>query len=123
MNFHASAVVNKQAPKLNYEELKDEILGKEYELSLVFCGNALSHKLNKIYRDKDYPTNVLAFPISKTSGEIFINLYKLKGFSVPHLFIHGCLHLKGMQHGAKMERVEKQLLEHVTPTSRRNRYR
>jgi len=94
-----------------FKKIKDEILGKKYELSLVFCGNALSRKLNRIYRGKDKPTNVLSFPLSKNSGEIFINLSKIGEFSPAHLFIHGCLHLKGMRHGSKMEKVEKQLLK------------
>jgi len=95
------------------DKIKDYILGKEYELSLVFCKNALSRKLNRIYRGKDKPTNVLAFPLSKTSGEIFINSQHLDGFSPLHLFIHGCLHLKGMQHGRRMEEAEKKLLQYV----------
>ena len=90
--------------------MKDQILGKGYELSLVFCGKALSQKLNNSYRGKDYPTNVLSFPISKSAGEIFINLSKLGEFSVVELFIHGLFHLNGMQHGRKMEEAEKALL-------------
>lgn len=89
-------------------------MGEKYELSLVFCGPALSKRLNKTYRDKDHATNVLSFPISKTSGEIFIDLATLKGFSVKHLFIHGCLHLKGMEHGAKMEKLEQHFLNGKT---------
>ena len=84
-------------------------MGKKYELSLVFCGNALSRKLNRIYRGKDKTANVLSFPLSENSGEIFINLSTLNGFSVENLFIHGCLHLKGMRHSARMLRVENQL--------------
>jgi ssRNA-specific RNase YbeY (16S rRNA maturation enzyme) len=97
----------------------EHILGPSYELSLVFCGNALSRKLNASYRGKDYPTNVLSFPLSKSSGEIFINLSKLGPFSVPALFIHGCFHLKGMEHGRTMEKAEKATL-HVA--SRRRWY-
>ena len=85
-------------------------MGKGYELSLVFCGNSLSRKLNRVYRGKDRPTNVLSFPLSKNSGEIFINLSGLGAFGVLELFIHGLLHLKGMAHGRKMEQAEKKLL-------------
>ncbi len=120
MNFHASREGSKLPPKCDYEGLKDKILGQKYELSLVFCSNALSRKLNRTYRGKDYATNVLSFPVTKNAGEIFINLSTLKGFSVPHLFIHGCLHLKGMRHGAKMERAETKFLKYVTPNRSRN---
>jgi ssRNA-specific RNase YbeY (16S rRNA maturation enzyme) len=83
-------------PRVRFLEIKNAALGTSYELSLVFCGNALSRTLNRTYRGKDHATNVLAFPISKTSGEIFINLAHLKGFKVEFLFIHGLFHLKGM---------------------------
>jgi len=92
-------------------------LGKKFELSLVFIESRLSKKLNRIYRKKDRPTNILAFPLSKTSGEIFIDLKQSKkefedfglNFSdfIAFLFIHGLLHLKGMQHGGTMERAER----------------
>jgi ssRNA-specific RNase YbeY (16S rRNA maturation enzyme) len=96
MNSRSSA---KSAAKgiPNSEKIKEAILGKKYELSLVICGNALSHTLNLQYRGKDKPTNVLAFPLSKNSGEIFINRMHLDGFSLEELFIHALLHLKGME--------------------------
>lgn len=97
-------------PKADFASLSEEALGSGYELSLVFCGDALSKRLNSRYRGKDYPTNVLSFPLSKTSGEIFINLNKLGEFSVPQLFVHGLCHLKGMEHGRTMEKAEQALL-------------
>jgi probable rRNA maturation factor len=119
LQFSISNKTRRRLPPIKFEQIKDEILGQEYALSLVFCGDALSRRLNKTYRGKDYPTNVLSFPISHTSGEIFINLGRLKGFSVPELFIHGCFHLKGMDHGRTMEKAEQALL-HVA--SRRRWY-
>lgn len=107
-------------PAFSYDELAEKVLGKNYELSLVFVGNTVSRRLNKTLRGKDKPTNVLSFPLSKTSGEIFIDLAKAKqenkkfGMNfkkfVIYLFIHGLLHLKGMEHGDKMIKVENQLL-------------
>jgi rRNA maturation RNase YbeY len=94
-----------------FKALKRKVLGNSYTLSLVFCGDALSKRLNREYRGKDKPTNVLSFPITKKSGEIFINLRRTKPFGVIFLFIHGLLHLKGMQHGATMERAEQALLK------------
>lgn len=94
-----------------FRRIKNKILGKKYELSLVFAGNPLMKRLNRTYRGKDKTTNVLAFPLSETSGEIFINLSRAKPFGVKHLFIHGLLHLKGMEHSDIMEKAEKQLLK------------
>ncbi len=106
-------------PRLPFVEMKKVILGESYELSLVFAGDALTRKLNRIYRQKDKPANVLSFPISKQKGEIFINLKRAKKEAqlfedsyqsfVGFLFIHGALHLKGMDHGGRMERAEKKL--------------
>jgi len=67
-------------------------------------------RLNRTYRGQDKSTNVLAFPISKNLGEIFINPSRAKPFGVKFLFVHALLHLKGMRHGAKMEKLEKQIL-------------
>lgn len=101
---------NSRADAKNFEQIKNKVLGSNYELSLVFASDALTWRLNRIYRGIDKPTNVLAFPLSKTSGEIFINRSRAKPFSVKYLFIHGLLHLKGMRHGDTMERAEKKLL-------------
>ncbi len=104
-------------PSVPFAVIKDAILGKKYELSLVFCGNKKSKELNKIYRNKDYTPNVLSFPLDKNSGEIFINPHVAKKEAVKFdknykdfvgfLFIHGCLHLKGMEHGSRMEKAEE----------------
>lgn len=104
-------------PSLPFEQYKNAILGKKYQLSIVFAGSTLSQKLNKQYRDKDYPTNVLSFPLSKDEGEIIINLQKArseaKNFDleyipfVGYLLIHGMLHLKGLDHGSTMDNEEE----------------
>lgn len=72
---------------------------------------------------------MLSFPLSKKSGEIFIDLVTANkeakefgmslGEFVKYLFIHACLHLKGMEHGDTMEQAEKKLLN---GTSNRSRY-
>ena len=115
--------------KKEFSRLKNTVLGRQYELSLVFIDQKRSRELNKTYRKKNKPTNVLSFPLSKKSGEIFIDLVTSKseakkfGMSftqfVKYLFIHGILHLKGMRHGATMENAEKKLLN---GTSNRSRY-
>jgi probable rRNA maturation factor len=116
-SFSIQNTTKGKLPSLPFLELKESILGKNYTLSCVFVGDALSKKLNRTYRGKNKPTNVLSFPLSKTEGEIFLNLKlakkeapkfeeKYKNF-VGFLFIHGLLHLKGLDHGSRMERAEK----------------
>ena len=56
-------------------------------------------------------SNVLAFPLSKKSGEILICKEATAPYTVAYLFIHGCLHLRGMRHGATMERIERHYLK------------
>lgn len=121
-NLSIKNLTSGRHPRLPFSNIKNAVLGKSYELSVVFCGNALSYKLNKIYREKNKPTNVLSFSISKNEGEIFINLplikkecellktenFKLK---ILHLLIHGMLHLKGMRHGAKMDKQEARFIK------------
>lgn len=115
-NFQILNMTKGTLPRVSFAEIKNSILGEKYELSLVFCGNRKSRELNRTYRDKDYPTNVLSFPLDKKSGEIFINPHIAKKESIKFdksytnfvgfLFIHGLLHLKGMEHGSTMEKAE-----------------
>jgi probable rRNA maturation factor len=109
-------------PALPYKLIKEAVLGKKYSLSVVFVGHRTSRRLNLTYRNKDKPTNVLSFPLSEDSGEIYLDLAKakteLKLFEtnfkkhVAHLFIHGLLHLKGLDHGSTMENKELQYMKH-----------
>ena len=101
---------------LPFEKIKNKILGNKYELDLVFVNEKKIHALNKTYRKVDSPTDILSFPIDKNSGEIFIcekiAQKKAKDFErefenfIAFIFIHGCVHLLGLDHGKKMETVE-----------------
>lgn len=108
-------------PSLPFVQIKEEVLGAKYELSLVFVGDNVSKKLNFSYRGKNKPTNVLSFPLSEKEGEIFINLRQAKteavDWNMPFknfvslLFIHGLFHLKGFEHGDEMDDLEKKTRE------------
>ncbi len=99
------------------KDIKKDILGKDYELSIAFVSAAKSKELNKKYRSKNKPTNVLSFGYSKNSGELVLCKEVIKKeiekfgrtFDELLLFlvIHGMLHLKGMQHGSIMGKAEK----------------
>ena len=101
----------------NFELIKKTILGSKYELSLVFIAPKKIQSLNKIYRKINKPTDILSFPLSKTTGEIFICKSEAKKEMVKfgrtfenfltYLFIHGLVHLKGHDHGPKMEKIEE----------------
>ncbi len=109
------------SPRVPFEHIAREILGKEYSLSLVICADRLSRRMNRVYRKKTYAPNVLSFPISKTEGEIFLNIRKAereaKQFDMPvlkriaHLFVHGCFHLKGYDHSDTMDALEIRVLK------------
>ena len=98
-------------PRLPFRHAKEMILGKNYELSLVFIGNQLAKKLNQNYRNKNSSADVLSFALDKHAGEIFINLAKAKtDAKLSLLLIHALLHLKGLRHSSKMESEESKFL-------------
>lgn len=99
------------------ENLKNDILGKEYSLSIAYVSKNKSRELNKKYRKKDRATNVLSFSLRKNMGELVLcmdvikkeakDLGKNKDKWLGFLVIHGMLHLKGLDHGKKMEKLEE----------------
>ncbi len=119
-NFSLSSTIKRPYPRHNYQDIKEAVLGKKYELSLVFVGLKRARQINLSTRKKDYSPNVLSFPLSEASGEIYlcpeISYPKAKdyGFTkdgyIAFLFIHGLLHLQGHDHGPKMETLEKKFV-------------
>lgn len=107
-------------PRVPFESLAREILGQRYDLSLVICGDTLARRINIESRKKTYKPNVLSFPLDTHEGEIFLNVRKAErearvyGVSVRArialLFVHGCFHLKGMDHSDEMETEEARIL-------------
>ena len=108
-------------PSLAFESIKNAVLGKNYILSIVAVNDARSRALNKVYRGKDKPADVLSFEITATEGELFLNPARIRktapdyGKTFPDffafLFIHGLFHLKGMDHSSKMESKERRVRE------------
>ena len=104
-------------PSLPFSRIKNEILGTDYELSLVFPGTRVATEMHQKWKHEHGPVNILSFPLSKKSGEMYISLgqarRECKKFDrtyheyLAFLFIHGCLHLKGMTHGSTMESKER----------------
>lgn len=97
-------------------------------LTIRLVDEAESQSLNRDYRGKDYPTNVLSFPFAPPPGMPRLHLGDLV-ICVPvvvreaaeqgkpleahwaHLVIHGCLHLLGFDHIDDDEAVEMEALE------------
>jgi probable rRNA maturation factor len=102
-----------------------QALGVAGELSLVLAGDRLVRRLNRDYRHKDRPTDVLSFPGDGGEGglgDIVISVETAErnarglGRTLPQeldlLALHGFLHVLGHDHetdGGKMQRLERRL--------------
>ena len=102
-----------------------EALCVEGEVALVLAGDSLVHRLNREYRGKDEPTDVLSFPgdgAEGSLGDIVISLDTAArnarglGRTLPQeldvLALHGFLHVLGHDHetdGGTMDRIERRL--------------
>lgn len=101
-----------------------EVLGlNRAELSIVLVSDAQIRRLNKLYRHKDKPTDVLSFPIGETVkgwlilGDIVISVDTAKrqaqelGYSLEEelkrLLVHGLVHLLGYDHELGGEEEKK----------------
>jgi probable rRNA maturation factor len=108
----------------------------EVEISVVLADDDFVRELNKTWRNKDMPTNVLAFPCSAGDDYLGAGAERLLGdvivafqtaqreadeMKLPlehhfaHLIVHGVLHLCGYDHmddgdAAKMEELEVEAL-------------
>ena len=119
MTFTLINETKAKIPVIDFAGIKNAALGKKYILNLVFTTSAQIKKLNTIYRNIEHGTDILSFPISKNEGEIYISekesRIEAKKFErdyenfLAFLFIHGCTHLKGYDHGDIMESIEVKL--------------
>lgn len=126
-------LTHRPKPVLPFLELKNKVLGKKYNLSLVFMSDWKARQLNKTLRHKTTAANVLSFPLTENDGEIFLNLarcardhkkYDMNYLEhVAYLFIHGLLHLKGHSHGSTMEKQERLILASLNLHDQKHRHR
>ena len=100
-------------------------LGVDGELALVLAGDRLLHRLNRDYRGKDRPTDVLSFAGADGEGglgDVVISvetaarnargLGRTLGQELDVLALHGFLHVLGHDHetdDGAMERLERRL--------------
>ena len=108
--------------------LKYRFIKKKVSLTILLSNNKNIKKLNKKFRNKNKPTDVLSFPAEKKInikknyylGDIIISyefIDKSKKLSnlefkkkVVKIFIHGFLHLLGYDH-IKLKDFKKMLIE------------
>lgn len=117
MSVSVSNTARHSTPRVPFLQMKNKVLRKSYELSVVFIPPQKMKALNKQYRKKDSSTDILAFPLSKNNGEIYLCMQDVKrkapefGMTTPDylrfLFVHGMLHLEGHDHGKAMEALEQ----------------
>lgn len=111
---------------------------EQAEIGLILVGDRKIRELNRLYRGKDCPTNVLSFPLEGLPprdgrphllGDVVISVEtawresKDKKLSLQEhlkiLMVHGILHLAGMDHerssqeAKRMARTERRLLKHI----------
>lgn len=113
------------------KKIKKELsIKQKLGLSVTFCDNNHIHDLNKTYRNKDVPTDVLSFAIEdgeseefieelgkissvREIGDIIISYEKAESQAMEYnhslnremcfLFTHGVLHLLGYDHMNKKD--------------------
>ncbi len=104
---------------------------KNINFSILLAGNKEIKLLNKKFRKKSKPTDILSFPFNDPNkiyklkkkyiylGDVILNYYKIekKNFkeNFNKLWIHGFLHLLGHKHKKdsdyyKMNKIEKLIL-------------
>jgi len=93
-----------------YKKIKDDILGKDYELSLAFLSPKEMLAVTKKWKKKDHISNSSPFLFLKTPERY--SFAKKPRLLITRLFvIHGLCHLKGYKHGATMENIERLYLK------------
>ena len=111
------------------------------ELSVSLVGKTRMRSLNRKYRGRDYPTDVLAFPMESIGeqAEVFLGdvviclpvaIQQASRFEntpdqeILRLLIHGMLHLLGYDHehspqeAARMQRKENAIIKKLSPIPR-----
>lgn len=123
---------------LTYAIMPKEVLGRDLEISIVLANDDLVQVLNREYRDKDKPTNVLTFATLDSEepategplnlGDVILSYQTIERECqeqgkfvidhVKHLTVHGVLHLLGYDHidedeATDMETLEIRILERL----------
>jgi len=96
---------------------------KDWKVSVSFVKKGAMRKLNKEYRKKDRPTDVLSFNMNegKLLGDVVVcpSVAKMNArkynvsfnAEIARLVAHGLLHLLGYDHGKKMFKMQDKIME------------
>ena len=122
--------------KLKILSKKSYFRNKKHEFSILLTNNNKMKNLNKKFRKKNKPTDVLSFPINivkkrvgylgdiAISYEIVNKRSKKSNFNYEFdkMWVHGYLHLLGYDHKKirefeKMHKLEKKILNYIERTN------
>ncbi len=122
-------IVNSTAKKLSVKnsiiqigKLIDSTIGTlKGQVNVIICEDKEIQKLNRDYRGKDKPTNVLSFTYfsgektldDELLGEVFLDIEEIQrqDEDLNTLCIHGLLHLRGYDHEKDRDYRTMKLLE------------
>lgn len=121
---------------LDMADLPTQVVESPFEVSVVFVNDDMIRILNKEYRGKNKPTNVLSFAMLDDENDLDMSIFSLGDVilayetierecrendrfirdHVAHLLVHGTLHLLGYDHiedddANVMETLEIRILE------------
>lgn len=113
--------------KVMKKDIDKKLFKRDGQLDLVLVGDKKIHVMNKEYRKKDRPTDVISFAYLEVThyelepgdiivGDIFISVDTAKRQAKEHghdlkkemaiLFVHGLLHCMGYDHKTDKEEAE-----------------
>ena len=122
-NFFDEPKINEFVSYILKNEYKEEFDKNEYYLSLLITTNNEIQKINREYRQKDIPTDVISFAYNETEnfgvvnmlGDIVISIERVKEQSSEYrhsderefyyVLCHGMLHLLGYDHIEEEDKV------------------
>lgn len=130
---HPHVRVSSNALKRLAEQVLREEGRKKETVSITFVDDRYIQQLNRIYLQKDRPTDVLAFPIDEPGspsccsevilGDIYVSLDRAReqsgAYGVPfhsevsRLMLHGLYHLLGYSHEEMAPLVEDHVVSAV----------
>lgn len=132
LNRQRLHAIDRQAAANLAGAVLDRIGQQDSELTITFIRDAAMRKLNRDYRGKDNPTDVLSFAYHESDdgfaesdahlGDVVISVETAARYAaefgltfereIEHLIIHGTLHLAGYDHetdNGEMNRLERKL--------------
>ena len=122
-NFFVEPIIYEFVSYILKNEYKEEFDKNEYYLSLLITTNDEIQKINREYRQKDTPTDVISFAYNETEnfgavnmlGDIVISIERVKEQSSEYehsderefyyVLCHGMLHLLGYDHIEEEDKV------------------